>query len=168
MDIGDRLALSLLSSIAMSFLFSFYSIYVDPLITPKGLSLIVEFLLFSLPFFFIFTSVYDGFIGLFSGITYMSFKHIILNFLSVGEFCPIPIIIFGIAFSIFSFSIGFQKEASMKSARISGAGIAVTLLGFIISSLMLIVYNYSYSVECIDIRSVIYKIIYFLSSLFSS
>jgi len=164
MDIYDRMFLSILASISMAFIFSFYSLFIDPYISSKGLSLIIEFLIFSSPFFFIFTSVYDGFIGLFSGITYMSFKHIILNLLSISEFCPIPIIIFGIAFSIFSVSIGFQKEASMKSARISGAGIAVTLLGFIFSSLMLIAYHYSYSIDCIDIRSVIFKIIYLLSS----
>lgn len=139
--IGERFAGVTLSSIILgAFSIVFFS-KITPLLPFKPIIPALELLLVATPLFFVFTYSYDAVLGGYAGFVYSGIKEAGMAWLLGTPFRPMDIIIFTLAFFIFSLGIAFSRETSLEKARIGGVAILSVFITFIFSSFILTIYT---------------------------
>lgn len=164
----QKFALGIITAIAFALLFTSYKIYLSKFITlSKNLETILEFIIFSVPFFFFLINLEDASIGLLSGFLYKTVEKTTIALLLVEPICFFDIFIFGIAFSVFSFTIAFFHENSMKNVRLSLIGSFALFLAFCLSIFILLVYskNYPEGVGCFYLQKYFLRIFLILQTI---
>ena len=159
MEFSEKLLLGIFSAISLSLFISLIYIYIIPsfgIKLPDYVLIVIELIVFSVPFYFFLLNSEDSIIGFISAFIYYFLKSFIMNIVLFSPICFIDIFIFSIAFFIYSLAIAFHRETSLKNAKMSLLGAMGILLAFTIASFILIVYNeYKSEILCFNIYSLI-------------
>lgn len=143
-------------SIVYAFLFSIFSIFFNLKIVkefsiPLYYSIFIELILLSIPSFLFFSQTIDFLIGISSAILYSLLKSAALFYIAGTQVCLFSIVLFITSFSIISLAIAYQREQSLKEAKLSFLGTAAIIFAFLFSFLLLITY-YTLFEEAICIK----------------
>ena len=136
---AEKLIFSIICSLILSIFSTFFTLIIKPQI-PLHYSVFLELFLLSVPYFIFFSQTIDFIAGSIGAVFYSLVKSILLFYLAGTPVCLGSILIFVFAFSIISLAIAYQREQSLKEAKLSFLGTAGILFAFIFSFLLLITY----------------------------
>ena len=141
MNAGEKLFLSVLSSVSIAFLFIIYYINLQPYFQiSESLLSIIKLAVLSIPFYFILTYTTDSVHALISAAIFTFTLSAFKFYYTYELICIVENLMFILAFFIYSLAIGFHKENTLHRERFQLLGAVSIFFAFTMACMLMSVY----------------------------